>query len=209
MYCPPAFKEDRADVLRQAIRAHPLGTLVTSGLSGLAANVLPFSLVSEPHGDVLRAHLAKANEQLLDLREGAPALVLFQGPQSYISPSWYPSKQEHGKVVPTWNYVVIEVRGTPTIIEDEAWLLAQIGELTSAHESKRADPWKVADAPREFIQAQLKGIVGLELPISRMEGKWKVSQNQPEQNRSGVVAALRREGFNDLADEVTKRSNAS
>lgn len=209
MYSPPAFREDRPEVLREAIRAHPLGTLVTSGSSGLMANVLPFSVVSGSEGDVLRAHLAKANPQLLDLREQAPALVLFQGPQAYISPSSYPTKQEHGKVVPTWNYVIVQVWGTPTVIDDNDWLLGQIGELTEAHESKRAQPWKVADAPQPFVEAQLKGIVGLELPISRIEGKWKVSQNQPEQNQRGVIAALRSEGFDELADVVADRSKSS
>jgi transcriptional regulator len=206
VYRPPAFREDRPEVLREAIRAHPLGTLVTSGPSGLMANVLPFSIVSGPEGDVLRAHLAKANKQALDLREQAPTLVLFQGPQAYISPSSYPTKQEHGKVVPTWNYVVVQVWGTPTIIEDDGWVLEQINELTDFHESKRAEPWKVTDAPAPFVQGQLKGIVGLELPISRFEGKWKVSQNQSDQNQRGVIAALRSQGYDELADEVADRS---
>lgn len=206
MYRPPAYREDRPEVLREAIRAHPLGTLVTSGSSGLIANVLPFSLHSGADGDVLRGHLAKANEQLADLREQAPTLVLFQGPQAYVSPSWYPTKQEHGRVVPTWNYVVVQVRGTPAIIEDEDWLLAQINELTNLHEEKRADPWRVTDAPRSFVQAQLKGIAGLEVPISRLEGKWKVSQNQPERNQQGVVAGLRSEGLDDVAELVAGRA---
>lgn len=206
MYRPPAFREDRPEVLREAIRAHPLGTLVTSGASGLMANVLPFSLVSGPDGEVLRAHLAKANQQLTDLREGAAALVLFQGPQGYISPNWYRTKQEHGKEVPTWNYVVVQVWGTPTVIDDDHWLLEQIDELTRAHESKRTEPWNVTDAPQPFVQAQLKGIVGMELPISRIEGKWKVSQNQPERNQRAVVAALRSEGFDDLAEKVAERT---
>lgn len=208
MYRPPAFREDRPEVLRQAIRAHPLGTLITSGASGLMANVLPFSLRSGPDGDVLRAHLAKANQQLCDLREQAPTLVLFQGPQAYISPSSYPTKKEHGKVVPTWNYIVVQLWGTPIVIEDDHWLLEQIGELTDDHESKRADPWKVTDAPQPFVEAQLKGIVGLELPVSRIEGKWKVSQNQSEQNQRGIIAALQSEGFDDLANEVADRSKA-
>jgi transcriptional regulator len=173
------------------------------------ANVLPFSIASGSEGDVLRAHLAKANQQLLDLREQAPTLVLFQGPQAYISPSSYPTKQEHGKVVPTWNYVVVQVWGTPKIIDDDNWLLEQIGELTEAHESKRADPWKVTDAPEPFVEAQLKGVIGLQLPISRIEGKWKLSQNQPEQNQRGVIAALRSEGFDELADEVANRSKSN
>ncbi len=209
MYRPPAFREDRPEVLRDAIRAHPLGTLITSGTSGLMANVLPFSIVSKAEGDVLRAHLSKANQQLLDLREQAPTLVLFQGPQAYISPSSYPTKQEHGKVVPTWNYVIVQVWGTPNVIDGHGWLRGQIDELTEAHESKRAEPWKVTDAPAPFVDAQLKGIVGLEVPVRRIEGKWKVSQNQPEENQRGVIAALRSEGFDGLADAVADRSKSS
>lgn len=207
MYRPPAFQEDRPDVLRQAIRVNPLGALITSGSSGLIANVLPFSLACGPDGDILRAHIAKANEQLSDLREQAPALILFQGPQAYVSPSWYSTKKEHGRVVPTWNYVIVQVWGTPTVIDDAAWVLAQITELTSMQESNRAEPWKVTDAPEPFVEAQLKGIVGLEVPVARMAGKWKVSQNQPEQNKAGVVAGLRSEGFDDLAEIVSERAN--
>lgn len=133
---------------------------------------------------------------------------MFQGPQAYISPSVYPTKQESGKVVPTWNYVIVQVWGTPIIIEDEHWILAQIGELTNLYESEKADPWAITDAPEPFIKAQLKGIVSLELPIARIEGKWKVSQNQPRRNRKGVIAALQSEGFDDLAVEVAKRAEA-
>jgi transcriptional regulator len=208
MYCPPAFRENRPEVLRAAIRTHPLATLITSGSSGLIANVLPFTLLREGAGDVLRAHLAKANQQVFDLREQAPTLVLFQGPQAYVSPSWYPTKQEHGKVVPTWNYVIVQVAGASKIIDDKSWLLEQINELTDAQESKRSEPWQVSDAPEPFVEAQLNGIVGLEVPISRIEGKWKVSQNQPEQNQQGVITALRSEGFNALADEVAGRLKA-
>lgn len=207
MYRPPAFREDRPEVLHEAIRTHPLGTLITSGCSGLMANVLPFSLRTGSDGDILCAHLAKANEQLQDLREQTPALVLFQGPQAYVSPSWYPTKKEHGKAVPTWNYVIVQVWSRPRVIDDDGWLLDQIGELTREHESRRADPWKVTDAPAPFVKAQLKGIAGLEMPISRIEGKWKVSQNQPERNRLGVVAALRSEGLNDLAELVADSAN--
>ncbi|MCW4463780.1 FMN-binding negative transcriptional regulator [Sphingomonas sp. BT-65] len=206
MYRPPAFREDRLDILHDAIRAHPLGTLITGGPSGLIANVLPFSLRADPGGDVLRAHLAKANEQIVDLRAGTPALVMFQGPQAYVSPSWYPTKQDHGKVVPTWNYVIVQAWGTPAIIDDSKWVLDQIGELTAAHESERPEPWNVTDAPETFIAAQLKGIVGLELPIERIKGKWKTSQNQPEPNRLGVIDGLRRDGHHALADAVSAQA---
>jgi len=173
------------------------------------ANVIPFSLHVEEDGDVLRAHLAKANEQIAELRKGTPVLVVFQGLQGYVSPSWYPTKREHGKVVPTWNYVIVQAHGPSRVIDDPAWLLEQITELTSAQENGRAEPWDVSDAPDDYVKAQLKGIVGLEIPISRLEGKWKMSQNQPERNQRGVAAGLREDGHAALANEVIARSKDS
>lgn len=202
MYRPPAFREDRVEILHDAIRAHPLATLVTCGASGLIANVVPFGLRTRGETGVLRAHLAKANGQVADLRAGAPTLVLFHGPQAYVSPSWYPAKREHGRVVPTWNYVIVQVRGAPRIVEDADWLRDQIADLTATHERGRAEPWRVADAPADFIAAQMKGIVGLEVAIDRIEGKWKVSQNQPAPNRHGVEQGLRADGHDDLAGLV-------
>lgn len=192
MYRPPAFREDRPELLHAAIRAHPLATLVTHGPSGLTANLVPFTLVSgEGSPDLLRAHLAKANPQLADLRARGEALVIFQGPQAYVTPSWYPSKQEHGKVVPTWNYILVQAHGRPRVIDDTDWLRAQIDALTHLQEAGRDDPWAVADAPADYVAAQLKGIAGVEIAIERIEGKWKTSQNQPAVNHEGVVAGLR------------------
>jgi transcriptional regulator len=192
MYRPPAFREDRPEVLHAAIEAHPLALLVTSGAAGLNANLIPFTLAADASGkDVLRAHLAKANPQLADLRAGGEALVTFQGPQAYVTPSWYPDKQVHGKVVPTWNYVFVQAWGRSHIIDDADWLLAQINELTGLQERDQAQPWAVDDAPLAFIAGQLKGIAGVEIPIDRIEGKWKASQNQAAGNRAGVIAGLR------------------
>lgn len=192
MYRPPAFREDRPELLHAAIRAHPLATLVTHGPSGLTANLVPFTLVPGEGGpDLLRAHLAKANPQLADLRAGGEALVIFQGPQAYVTPAWYPSKQQHGKVVPTWNYILVQAHGRPCVIEDAAWLRAQIDALTTLQEGSRADPWAVTDAPADYVAAQLKGIAGVEIAIERIAGKWKASQNQPAANHEGVVAGLR------------------
>lgn len=202
MYTPAAFREDRPDVLRRLIRTHPLATLVTGGARGLIANLVPFVLVESSNGDVLRAHLAKANEQVASLREGSEALVIFQGPAAYITPAWYASKKEHGKVVPTWNYIVVQVRGTPQVMDDKDWLLAQINALTTLQESGRADPWAVADAPRDYVDAQLRAIVGVEIPIGRIEGKWKASQNQPAANQAGVVRGLRESGAEQMAQIV-------
>jgi transcriptional regulator len=204
MYIPPMFREERSEVLHALIRAHPLATLVTHGANGLTANLVPFILVEGDGGpDILRAHLARGNEQLVDLRQGGEALAVFQGPQAYISPSWYPAKREHGKVVPTWNYIVVQAWGRPRVIEDAEWLLAQIGALTTLQEGGRAEPWSVADAPAPFVEEQLRGITGIELPIDRIEGKWKASQNQPEANRKGVVDGLRETG-SAMADLVEK-----
>ena len=194
MYRPPAFREDRPEFLHAAIRAHPLATLVTHGASGLSANLVPFTLATRPGApDMLRAHLARGNPQLAELRQGAEALVIFQGPQAYVSPSWYPSKQEHGKVVPTWNYIVVQAWGRPRVIDDAEWLLAQIGDLTTEQEAARPAPWAVEDAPADFVAGQLKGIAGVEIPVDRIAGKWKASQNQSAANRAGVVTGLTEE----------------
>jgi transcriptional regulator len=199
MYIPSAFREDRPEVLKELIRAHPLATLVTHGSAGLIADLVPFVLVTTAQGDVLRAHMAKTNEQFVSLREGCETLVIFQGPAAYITPAWYATKREHGRVVPTWNYVVVQVRGTPHVVEDPDWLLAQINELTDRQEARRGAPWAVADAPEDYIASQIRRIAGVEIPISRIEGKWKASQNQPEANRHGVVRGLRESGADDLA----------
>lgn len=179
------------------IRAHPLGTLITAGPGGLIANLVPFTLVDGGDRGTLRAHVARANDQVEPLRAGAETLVLFQGPEAYITPSWYPVKKEHGRVVPTWNYVVVQARGKPRVIEDPAWLRAQLSELTSRQEAPRPDPWKIADAPEEYIEAQIKAIIGIEIPILKIEGKWKVSQNRSAADRQGVCQGLREDGGNE------------
>jgi transcriptional regulator len=141
------------------------------------------------------------------LREGGEALVIFQGPEAYITPSWYASKREHGKVVPTWNYVVVQAWGTPQVIDDAEWLHVQINELTRTQERARTEPWQVADAPADFVAAQIRGITGIEIPIARIEGKWKVSQNRPEADRRMVVAGLREGGdMDEMADVVEERA---
>lgn len=205
MYVPPAYRETRADVLHALVRAHPLGTLVTAGAAGLTANLIPFDLVETAGGMVLRAHLARANPQCEDLRAGAETLVIFQGPEAYVTPSWYAAKAEHGRVVPTWNYAVVQVRGRPQVFDAPDWLAAQVGRLTDGHEAGRAHPWAVSDAPEAFIAGQLRAIVGLEIPIERIEGKWKMSQNRSEADRSGVAEGLRAEGAEAAADLVVPR----
>jgi transcriptional regulator len=190
MHCPAVFRETRLEVLYQTIRAYPLATLITVDDNGPCANLVPFSLHVEGSVAQLRAHLARNNPQLQHLRAGAPVLVAFQGPQHYISPNLYPSKAEHGKVVPTWNYVMVQVRGPTQVIDTPAWLLDQVNHLTNTQEAAHHSDWQVSDAPDDFIAAQLKGIVGLTIDIAHIEGKWKVSQNRTAVDQLGVVTGL-------------------
>ena len=197
MYQPPHFREERLEVQHALIRSHPLGLLITSGPGGLQANFIPFTIYSDASArGTLRCHLARGNPQWRELQSAKECLVVFQGPQEYVTPSWYPTKRETGKVVPTWNYVTVHVWGCPQLIEDTAWLRRQLDDLTFLKEGARPTPWKVDDAPPQFVMAQMKGIVGVEIPIERIEGKWKVSQNRPEADRLGVAAGLRASGDN-------------
>lgn len=205
MYQPPAFREDRIETLHALIRAHPLGTLITAGVGGLLANLVPFTLVNEGEKGTLRCHIARGNDQVEALKMGSGTLIVFQGAEAYITPSWYPSKKEHGRVVPTWDYVVVQARGTPRIVEDPAWIREQINHLTSIHEGQRTKPWKVNHAPESYIAGQIKAIVGIEIPIAAVEGKWKASQNRPEADREGVESGLRQEGMNEMAAMVAER----
>jgi len=195
MYLPPAFREDRIEVQHQLIRTHPLGLIVTDGPGGLIANSVPFVVYSEEgEKGTLRMHLARANAQWKDLAAVKECLIVFQGLQDYISPSWMPTKKETQRVVPTWNYVSVHVWGAPRVIEDSAWLLRQLNDLTHSQERSRPAPWKVADAPEAFVAAQMQAIVGVEIPIDRIEGKWKVSQNRNEADRVGIAEGLMAQG---------------
>lgn len=191
MYIPPAFREDRIEALYELIRLHPLGLLTTAGASGLAATPIPFLVYpAEGASGTLRAHLARANPHWRELQGSAECLVVFMGPQGYVTPSWYPTKRETQKVVPTWNYVCVQAWGRPRIVEDAAWLRRQIDDLTRAREAARPAPWAVSDAPEDYLTAQMQAIVGIEIPIARIEGKWKLSQNRPAADRAGVLAGL-------------------
>lgn len=211
MYQPPQFREDRIEVQHALIRSHPLGLLVTAGPNGLMANPIPMLIDSGPAPNgTLRAHLSRANPQWKELAAADACLVVFQGPQAYVTPSWYATKHETGKVVPTWNYATVHAWGRPRVIEDAEWLRQQIGDLTNAREHARPEPWHVDDAPAPFIAAQIRGIVGVEIPIDRIEGKWKVSQNRPEADRLGVWAGFRGEGGDgdEMASLVSERGGA-
>lgn len=191
MYIPAHFDEQRPEVLHALMRSYPLATLITRTAEGFAANHIPLHLDPEAqaHG-VLRGHVARANPLWSELAEGSEALAIFQGPQSYISPSWYATKKEHGKVVPTWNYCAVHAYGALQVHQDGAWIRAQVQALTAWQEASLPQPWAVSDAPREHIDALLQQIVGIELVITRLYGKWKLSQNQPPRNRAGVIEGL-------------------
>lgn len=192
MYTPPAFREDDPAAIRQVIRDARLATLVTATAEGLVATPLPLFLDADEgeHG-TLYGHLARANPQW-KLHADGEALAIFSGPDAYVTPSWYASKQEHGKVVPTWNYAAVHVYGPAEFFEDETRLREVVTRLTDLHEAPRAEPWAVGDAPEPFIASQLRGIVGLRMPVTRIEGKRKMSQNRPEADREGVAAGLAR-----------------
>ena len=195
MYEPPLHRQDDLTAQHELIRRHPLGLLVTHGPQGLLANAMPF-LIDPAVGEFgrLSAHMARANGQWRDLKDGAEALVVFQGSEHYISPSWYATKRETGKVVPTWNYVIVQARGVPRVIDDADWLRAQITALTQTQESPRPAPWAVSDAPEDFVAAQVRQIVGLEIEITDIRGKWKASQNRNVADRAGVLAGLQGDG---------------
>ena len=192
MYIPPHFEESRIEVLYELIRARPLATLVTLSSDGINANHIPLHLSPEsgPFG-TLRGHVARSNRIWTDLAQDVETLAIFQGADSYITPSWYATKQTHGKVVPTWNYVAVHAYGTLRIIDDPPWLRLQIDAMTTQHEAAFPEPWALSDAPREFTDRLIEAIVGIELVITKLTGKWKVSQNQPAQNQAGVINGLK------------------
>lgn len=195
MYQPRQFEVSDTATLHAALRAHPLGSLVTRQDGELAADEVPFYLDTTPNAEhplgVLKAHVARANPLWHRHDAAHKVLVVFKGPQAYVSPSWYATKAEHGKVVPTWNYIVVQASGYLTHKDGEmAWLQAQLNALTHSQEGQRPTPWAVSDAPPDYIAHTMKAIVGIEIPIATLVGKWKVSQNQPTANREGVVCGL-------------------
>lgn len=201
MYQPPHFNEERLAVQHALIKAHPFGLLISVGEDGPEANGLPFYLdqTAGPLG-TLRVHMARANQQWRSI-DGQKVLAVFQGPQAYISPSLYETKRETGKVVPTWNYCMVQVQGVAQVHEDALWLHKQIIALTNEHEGTRLTPWAVTDAPETFIQSQIKGIVGVEIEISAISGKWKMSQNRNAADRKGVIAGVGDAQVSDLVGQ--------
>lgn len=202
MYTPSHFRmEDRA-AISALIRENPLGTLVTLTDGKLCANHVPFLLRQTGDRWVLAAHVARANPVWRETDLSVDALVVFTGPDAYVSPSWYESKREHGRVVPTWNYIAAHLSGPVRVIENEAWLHALVSELTDTHEAPMPAPWKVADAPSEYVAGQLKAIVGIEIEVTGIEAKWKASQNRPANDARGVAEGLRESSKTRMAEVV-------
>ena len=191
MYLPAHFNEPRIELLHQLIRERPFGTLVTLTAEGLSANHIPFEFDAAPAPlGTVRCHVARANPIWRDFSPTVEALVIFQGPKAYVSPSFYPTKQVTGEVVPTYNYVIVHGSGAMKVIHDREWLRGLVTRLTNRFEAERGAPWQVTDAPPAFIDKQLGAIVGVEIALTRLIGKWKVSQNRPATDREGVVKGL-------------------
>jgi transcriptional regulator len=200
MYRPDLFRVDEMPRLHALMRARPFAALISAGAEGLFATHLPTVLKDDGPFGTIECHVARANPHWQELSRGAEVLMIFQGPDGYITPNWYASKAEHGKVVPTWNYAVVHAYGRPEAIEDAAWLRRHVGELTAQQEAGESRPWAVTDAPDSFIAGMARAIVGIRLPIARLEGKWKMSQNREPADREGVIAGLDRRGAGDDAE---------
>src|SRR5712671_2504786 len=200
MYQPDHYRVADLSQLHALMRARPFATLVSSGTLGLYASHLPTVLKDEPPNGMIECHLSRANPHWKDLATGNEALMIFQGPDAYITPNWYPSKAETQKVVPTWNYAVVHAYGRPAVMQDKDWLRRHVGELTKQQEASEAKPWEVSDAPESYIDVMLRGIVGFRFEIARLEGKWKMSQNREMRDRAGTAQGLDRRGTGDDAE---------
>lgn len=211
MYTPRQFREDRPEVLARAVRSIQLAALVTPGPDGgLQVSHVPMVLKEGESGAwTLETHVARPNPHWTLAGEGTASAAVFQGPQSYVSPSWYATKREHGKVVPTWNYVAVHVHGRLEAVEDQGWLLAHLADLTDANEAARDRPWKVSDAPAGFVHGLTRAIVGLRLSVTRVEGAWKMIQHRSEGDRSGTIAGLEAEPHGQAVADVMRGLEAA
>ncbi|MGE6108091.1 FMN-binding negative transcriptional regulator [Aeromonas sobria] len=203
MYLPPHFAVTDPASLHQLMQAHPLGALITSGELGLDANHLPFEFDGDEgeHG-ILRAHVARNNPLWQEVKEGQEVLVIFRAAEGYISPNWYPSKQAHHKQVPTWNYAVVHAHGRIRVRDDARFVRRLLATLTRTQEAAEPRPWKMADAPRDYVEAMVAAVVGIEIEITGLVGKFKLSQNKEEGDRLGVVDALQAKGQTALAEAM-------
>jgi transcriptional regulator len=190
MYQPDHFRVDELPQMHALMRARPFAALVSAGAAGLYGTHLPTVLKDEGTFGTIECHLARGNPHWKDLAAGGEAMMIFQGPEAYITPNWYPSKAQTQKVVPTWNYAVVHAYGVPAVMQDRDWLRRHVGELTAQQEKREARPWAVTDAPESYIDVMLRGIVGFRFAITRLEGKWKMSQNREMKDRAGVVQGL-------------------
>jgi transcriptional regulator len=197
MYQPDHHRVDDLSLMHALMRARPLVALISGGAEGLYATHLPTVLKDDGAYGVIEFHLARANPHWKYLAQCDEALMIFQGPEGYITPGWYPSKAEHAKVVPTWNYAVVHVYGRPEMMQETDWIRRHLAELTAQQERNEAEPWALTDAPETFIEVMLRGVIGFRLAITRLEGKWKMSQNRDIKDRDGVVSGLRKRGVGD------------
>lgn len=205
MYCPSYFSENRTESLHEFIQTYPLATIITSNSEGIVADLIPMSFHAVGEKGTLRCHFAKMNAQIERLKSGANFLLIFNGPQSYVSPSFYVTKKIHGKAVPTWNYTMVQVTGDVTVIDDPRWILQQITDLTEQQESGSPEPWKVTDAPEDYILGQLNALVGIEIKIKTIKGKFKVSQNQPSENQKSVEENFTKANNKEMANLVANK----
>ncbi len=198
MYIPTHFEQPNIEAVHELMRSRPLATLVTLSSTGINANHIPLQFSEQPMPfGTLQGHVARANPIWNDLNSDIEVLAIFHGSDAYISPSWYATKQETGKVVPTWNYTVVHAYGSLRIIDDAAWVRNQLEALTNHNEAVFPEPWAVSDAPHDFTEKLIEAIVGIEILITRLDGKWKVSQNQPDKNQVSVIQGLSASGQND------------
>ncbi len=190
MYVPLHFREERREVMLEAMRAHPLATIVSCGDAGMIGSHLPLMAKQDGEAILLEGHFARANPHGAVIESGAPTLVIFQGPAAYVSPGWYPSKKEHGKAVPTWNYISVHASGAVEMMRDHDWLMAHVSALSDRHETGRTEPWATSDAPPAYMDQMLRAILGFRIRVTSLHGKWKLSQNRSQADRSGVMDGL-------------------
>lgn len=208
MYLPPHFAVTDPEALHQLMQANPLGALITCGEGGLDANHLPFEFDGEQgaHG-VLRAHVARNNPLWQEVKDGDEVLVIFRAAEGYISPSWYPGKQVHHKQVPTWNYAVVHAHGRILVRDDARFVRRLLANLTRHHEAGEPTPWKMADAPRDYLETMVQAVVGIEIEVERLVGKFKLGQNKEAADRQGAIDALQAKGQIDLAEAMQRRTS--
>ena len=203
MYIPKRFLKDDIDKSKGMMVNHSFATLITHNESGVEANHIPLILNKLGQKDVLQGHIAKANPLWKNIKDKSEVLIIFNGPNCYISPNYYPTKQENGKVVPTWNYISVHVKGIVSFIHDDQWILKMLNDLTNQYEANQPVPWSVSDAPQAYIDKMLSAIVGLEIDILSITGKWKVSQDKTEENKQGIIRGLS-QGITSDAHNIAK-----